>query len=442
MKALLIGAPRKVERLATFMNQINSDLSLLYYTTTKLPTPADLQAFHLQEEKADILIFGGYSDYYFFQTNTVLDKPCGYVQSSTQTLMRTLLEAIRLGYDITKISIDGFPPDEIWETFDDLEYVYDKSNIKCFHRRTILSTDNISEWVDFHADNYRRNDISVCITSMTTVYDGLKEAGLPAILVKFSKAEAQNVYEMLHIQFLLKTKELFSSALVYLQFSPISFLSTDHCEYSKAHIKADFIREAYSLSVRLNGFVEQLSSDKFLIIANREILYNETKSLTRFPKIMDDNALGYFKLAVGVGLGNTFSELQRNATEALYKAHTDALSCVYVVDSITKKNAIMRMDNDEREGNDNEQLMIDIARECDLSVNTILKLQSIILKYKSNIFTVNELSLIYGISIRSMYRIIERLEVNGYIAEKGKKIIGSIGRPSRMIQINLTKKLI
>ena len=81
-----------------------------------------------------------------------------------------------------------------------------------------------------------------------------------------------------------------------------------------------------------------------------------------------------------------------------------------------------------------------IAQQTGLSVNTIQKLQFIIERYKSNTFTVNELSLIYGISLRSMYRMIDKLAICGYAEERGKQIMDGAGRPGRMIEINFQQK--
>ena len=54
--------------------------------------------------------------------------------------------------------------------------------------------------------------------------------------------------------------------------------------------------------------------------------------------------------------------------------------------------------------------------------------------------TSKELSQLYGITLRSMNRIISKLEENGYVEIIGKKKLSKKGRPSRILRIKLEKR--
>ena len=77
-----------------------------------------------------------------------------------------------------------------------------------------------------------------------------------------------------------------------------------------------------------------------------------------------------------------------------------------------------------------------IADESQVSLNKIFQIYNIMEREQKKNFTSKELATKCGISIRSMDRIIEKLENAGYIEIVGKNIITQYGRPSRIIKIN------
>jgi CRP-like cAMP-binding protein len=79
----------------------------------------------------------------------------------------------------------------------------------------------------------------------------------------------------------------------------------------------------------------------------------------------------------------------------------------------------------------------DISEKSGVSVNSIYQLKCIMDIYKKDTFTSQELSEEFGNSLRSMNRIIEKLELAGYIEVVGKKIIGKAGRPSRILKLHI-----
>ncbi len=65
------------------------------------------------------------------------------------------------------------------------------------------------------------------------------------------------------------------------------------------------------------------------------------------------------------------------------------------------------------------------------------QIETIIGQYANNIFTSNNLALVYGGSLRCMYRIVDKLESAGFAAEAGRKIVDGSGRSSRLMRIDL-----
>ena len=77
-----------------------------------------------------------------------------------------------------------------------------------------------------------------------------------------------------------------------------------------------------------------------------------------------------------------------------------------------------------------------ISDTSGLSINSIYKLYCIILQNNKNTFTPKELAEYYGVTLRSIYRVIENLEASGHAKIIGKKVIGKSGRPTRIIKLD------
>jgi DNA-binding MarR family transcriptional regulator len=67
----------------------------------------------------------------------------------------------------------------------------------------------------------------------------------------------------------------------------------------------------------------------------------------------------------------------------------------------------------------------------------VFKLHCVTGQYGKDEFTIKELAPLFGVTTRTMNRIIEKFEANGYCKIIGKRVIGNSGRPSRIIQLNL-----
>ena len=94
----------------------------------------------------------------------------------------------------------------------------------------------------------------------------------------------------------------------------------------------------------------------------------------------------------------------------------------------------MSKTNDSNEKIFNDKLKI-IAEKTNLSINTIFKIQCAIEQKGGNTFTSKELSDIFGVTPRSINKIIEKLQIYNYAEIVGKRVTSTAGRPSRIIKI-------
>ena len=191
---------------------------------------------------------------------------------------------------------------------------------------------------------------------------------------------------------------------------------------------------------KLQAAVEELNLGHYLIVSNASVLEQETNLYKQISLLEDMARFHHCRLCVGIGYGSSMSEIQRNAQVALQKARVHDSSCVYIMHDTVNITGPLFCNLKGVQDSVHEH-HTHIALKTGVGVNTIQKLQLIIERHKTNTFTVNELSAIYGCSLRSMYRIIDKLVACGYARERGKQPSNGVGRPRRIIQINFERKI-
>ena len=140
-------------------------------------------------------------------------------------------------------------------------------------------------------------------------------------------------------------------------------------------------------------------------------------------------------ISIGIGYGETAIEAKYNANIAMEKAKQKGENILYVIYSGNRIYGPIKYNNTDDSLEINKRFY-KIADESQVSLNKIFQIYNIIEREQKKNFTSKELATKCGISIRSMDRIIEKLENAGYIEIVGKNIITQYGRPSRIIKIN------
>ena len=67
-------------------------------------------------EKVDAILFTGVVPYTIATAAGIIDRPAMYVSYDGATLLRALVELLRLGHDVTRFSIDTLRRSEVIET--------------------------------------------------------------------------------------------------------------------------------------------------------------------------------------------------------------------------------------------------------------------------------------------------------------------------------------
>lgn len=435
----LAGHPIKLQLIEEILIHLDSSLDIRKLEFSEIPSDEQIESYEILQESVDIMMTGGYYDYLFFCNHIIFSKITGYIPRDITTLLRSLLEAQLTGYDIFHISIDGYSDNELLETYKEIGHNISDIHVYSWYANYPLSPRTIEDIFLFHRQNYFERKVSVCMTCISVIYEQLCKFSIPAIMVSATAENVRVTYEKLRLEYFLWAKETSDITVLDINVIGDKASAAVRDEYLLNVEKLHIAELVFLFAQKLQAAVEELNLGHYLIISNASSLEKETNLFKHISLLEDMSQFSYCKLCIGIGYGRSMREIQYHAQMALNKASGNDNSCAYIVyDSVNMNGPLFGHPSDSSDTK--EDLSAIIAQETGLGVNTIRKLQTIIERHKSNTFTVNDLSLIYGISLRSMYRIIDKLIICGYAQEYGKQPIDGAGRPRRIIQINFKKR--
>lgn len=202
-------------------------------------------------------------------------------------------------------------------------------------------------------------------------------------------------------------------------------------EWDKLHYQNQIKEYIYTIAHKLQAavFIDDMVS--FFIVTSREMLdaiffkQQEHIKLLQFGQQLD-----IFRVFIGIGLGNNMLEAKSRSTMALNNAIQDVETRAYIADNEGKAVVAAIADSINK-----TNTLQEIAKQCGLSVNTLQNIKKALVQ-TSNPVTAEKLTLVTGLKIRSINRILSKLEDVDCATVVAKETNGK-GRPARVIKITL-----
>ena len=363
-------------------------------------------------------------------------NPWVYLENDDSQLLRLLLEAkLKQNHDIACISIDSYSEEAVKEISEDCgmkngELSATVANLDLF------SETLISDLVNFHIKCFKKQPSSMAITGLSAVYKELQERQIPSMLLTpNSKAIENKLHDLLGK---IKFQDISVSQIVVISIeidASSEYAWTSENEYSLMLQKTKITEEVYKFAQRIQAAVVE-TERHYLLFTTKQIVEFETKNIRELPVLRAIQKKTNSTVSVGIGFGVTAREAKMNAVIGKNKATQMGGNQGFVVYSRKQMERITPLDHGQEDAlAPTDSTIKDIAEHSGLSMNNIYQLKCLMDLYKKDTFTSQELAEELGNSLRSMNRIIERLETAGYIDVIGKKILGKSGRPSRILKL-------
>ncbi|WP_026476822.1 hypothetical protein [Alkaliphilus transvaalensis] len=384
----------------------------------------------------DGIIFTGKILYDIMNHNMHSQNPWVYIENDESQLQRSLLEArLKHNMDITQISIDSYSENTVKTIYEDFglnsgQYLAHVSKIDIF-RKTLLD-----DLFNFHQNNYLSHPNLIAITGISTIYKMLQSHNVPSLLltpnVNAIKNKLYDLLEKIRIENMIISQIVVISIEIDIN-NEYDLISEN--EYSIMLQKTKITEEVYKFAQRIQAAVIETEKN-YLLFTTKQIVEFETKNLRELTILSSIKYKTNNTISVGIGFGITAREAKSNAIIGKNRALKMGGNQCFVVYDRKQMERITPLDRANNSDISPLDLSYkDVSEKSGISINNIYRLKCIMDIYKKDTFTSLELSEEFRNSLRSMNRIIERLEQAGYIEVVGKKIVGKAGRPSRILKL-------
>jgi len=352
---------------------------------------------------------------------------------SGTSVFRTLLVAMRSGYDIKNLCFDTFDASVLRDTYRDIACDIGENEFRCFKGDT-LDPSYLDQVFAYHVDNYRNKGVSACVTGLQKVHERLTEEGIPNLIIfpVTSVMHEQLRFAQQFYQATIEAKGRIAGMMINLGYpSDYSMMLDGNDEFIAEKMKIS--QRIYRYASQLQAAVFEESKRDFLLLSTRDILALETKNYTRLSLLEWMEREVYYPVAVGIGLGDSVETAKKNAVRAMLQAQKHGKNAAYA--HMGNGNVIgpIAVEKKDDAPSHIDAKLLKIAEKADLSVNKIYNLHRFLVNTQKDGYTSQEIATALECSKRNADRLLQRLEQLQYVSVAGKRIFGKAGRPVRIL---------
>jgi len=377
-----------------------------------LPYRHETEAVELVEqahEKVDALLFTGVVPYTIATEAGVIDRPAMYVSYDGATLLRALVELLRLGHNVTQFSIDTLRRSEVLETL--IEAKLPTDQIQVLPYRPGLTSDDI---VAFHRTARDKHATKVAISCLGSAFH-LLENEMPSVRLAPSRYSIRSTLQAL---VLTTTGQHVGDAQVAL--GVIALPEPDDA------LAGDLIT--------LGGSLAALPDGRHLVVTTRGLLEQATEQFTRMP-LLEHLAARHSTAYVGFGVGRTAAEAEALARRAVSRAQSIGAVAGVVSMSDDVEIVIQPSGGQPSTHRGTESLPL-LARRVGLNTQTLARMRELTATLPDGL-TTQDVADHLAVQLRTARRVLKRLERAGLAAPTGTQQHGRTGRPPTVYLIRL-----
>jgi hypothetical protein len=381
--------------------------------TTLLPLPYrhETEAVDLVGQAhgdVDAFLFTGVVPYTIATEAGAIDRPAMYVSYDGATLLRALVELLRLGHNVTQFSIDTLRRSEVMETL--IEAKLPTDQIQVLPYRPGLTSDDI---VEFHRSAREKHDAKVAISCLGSAFH-LIENEMPSVRLAPSRYSIRSTLQAL---ILTTTGQHVGDAQVALGI--VDLPEPDDT------LAAELIT--------LGGSLAALPDGRHLVVTTRGLLEQATEQFSRMP-LLDHLAARHTTAYVGFGVGRTAAEAEALARRAVGRAAS--IGTVASVVSMSDDVEIVIEPTDQPSTVRGTESLPLLARRVGLNTQTLARMRELTATLPDGL-TTQDVADHLAVQLRTARRVLKRLERAGLAAPTGTQQHGRTGRPPTVYLIRL-----
>jgi DNA-binding transcriptional ArsR family regulator len=365
------------------------------------------------QDDVDGVLFTGVVPYVRATVEGVLRRPAEHVSYDGATLLRALVEQLRLGHDMTAVSIDTLTKAQVVETMTEARLPTD--GVHVLEYRIGLSSDEI---VAFHRTAHDVWDAKVAITCLGSAYHQLSSE--------------------MYVVRLAPSRHSILSALRNLELT-VSGMHTGDARVAigLVDLGGDTDQQLSREVATLGGMLARVE-DGYLIVSTLGALEMLTNHFEHWP-LLQQLRERHERVHIGFGIGRTAADAESQARLALgrSKAAGNAAAAVTLGDGgdVIVRTADETADTPRTVGA--ESLTV-LGRRAGMSRDTLVRLRELV-THESNARGVSSSTVAecLGVEQRTARKLLKRLERAGVAEALAPQRDGSNGRPLTFYRVHL-----
>jgi len=442
MKIGIAGHSRTIRIVCAMLQKIDPSIEAFPIIMESMDLTPAIAHIKDNEDHYDGMLFTGPIPYDLVNAAIFSHKPWVFVARGREQLAGAMLRASLIeGLDARRLSIDSFKEEEIRSYLEEIGMGGCDHDMR-FFEGDIYARDFLDELAAFHEQSVRARNASLCVTAVSAVHEELLRRGVPCVILDPSIDGVRSALDRLMEKQRSRIRE--GSQLVALSIEqdlPNEYALVRENEYLMSLETMKITEEVYLFAQRIQAAVVERELGRFLLFTTRNLLEFETEGLERLSLLTARKDLRFGTLSVGIGYGETAREAKYNASLGLLRARKGGGNQAFKVENGVYSEPIRPASQPDKEY---AAGLIDgafqkAADTAGISLNSIMKLQWIMDRENTDSFTAKDLADLYGISLRSMHRLLEKLENTGYATVAGRNIRTAKGRPSRILRLDFSR---
>lgn len=387
------------------------------------------------EPLVDGLIFTGKTPYDLMNQAILSQKPWVYIKRDMAQLLMSLLMANRLHHwDTALMSVDSYEVEEVQSL---CRQIGIPIQLPAVYPKRIVQEGFLTDLARFHRQNIMTGKSQFCITGISSVFEVLQQQDVPCLILDPTEESVRDAMQLL----MLKRESRLAEDRQMVVIAIEQDLPDEHAlirenEYQMALESMGITEQVYLFAQRIQAAVVDREMGKFLLFTTKHLLEAETEGFKRLGLLNQKTENRFGTLSIGIGYGETAREAKFNANQGLLKSKKGGGNQAFLVSNQQTIGPLFVTEGEAREEKAKMNGYFQIAAEkTGVSLNTILKMQSMMDFEQKNTYTATELASSTRLSLRSVNRLLDKLMQAGYAQIVGSQMQEKTGRPSRVIRI-------
>lgn len=427
MKIAIVGAPDSVDKVYSTLLLSYPEVNFITRAAEKVDDMINL--IQDIEERVDGFYLTGTGVYSALNEKTNITKPVVYTKRGITGIIKSFwdfqkerckttdLKEMKLGIDVVE---EGCFLEVLKEFNIEIESYYLQSYD--YHKSE-------EEYLKEYLERIKKKEINCVFTAFGYIYTALKEKNFPVYRVQATDVEIREEFKNLQ-----NTINMTKAENSKISVEIIKILRENNILNNILSDKVQFEKELLLYSQEVDGNIQVIGSNEYLIFSNKGLL-NNSKNIDLLLSIIKKYQSKNFYVAVGIGEGNTIFISEKNARKALKLSINNGNNNIFFSDGIEIKGPL----KEKREiiyKNSSDKKILEISKKTGVSTLYLEKIKSIIKKQNKNYFTSNELAEFLNISERSTNRVVKKIIETGYASTLEHENSLGAGRPRRKIEFH------